>query len=170
VPATAVVPAGATGASFSETPVPTNLSEAVTITASFDGSTVSMSEQIAPWPAVSMVGPVTLSNNATATVTVRLAAPAMAGGAVVTLTSDDATAIPVPASVTVPAGGHQVSFTITNHHSGNPEAVGITAKFAAAAAYLTVSVPTEELCTPRVCPKGFHWDPDACSCEKGLPR
>lgn len=170
VPATAIVPAGATGVSFAETGFPTNLNEAVTIVASLNGSTVSMTEQVTAWPTVSMAGPDMLSNNGTATVTVSLAAPAGTGGAIVTLTTDDSSAIPVPASVTVPAGSHQATFPITNHYSGSPKYVSVTAKFAAAAAYLTVAVPNEAICKQIVCLRGFHWSQDDCSCKKGLPN
>ena len=114
VPASVTVPAWQTTATFTVTTTPVANSTAVTISASYGGTTRNASLTVLP-PAVSSLalsptsvlgGP--LGNS---TGTVSLNAPAPAGGAQIALTSSSGAAS-VPSSVTVPAGATQATFTI----------------------------------------------------------
>src|SRR2546422_9932062 len=70
---------------------------------------------VTPAPAATLssvsLNPVSVTSGSTSIGTVTLSAAAPAGGAVVTLSSSDATVAAVPASVTVPAGATSATFT-----------------------------------------------------------
>jgi uncharacterized protein (TIGR03437 family) len=119
VPPTVTVPAGATSVSFT---ISTSSVESVTpagITATANNS-VSETLTIQPAPAGAgegtilslVINPDTVAGGASATGTVTLAAPAPAGGILVTLASDNAAAA-VPASITVPQGQTTAQFAIS---------------------------------------------------------
>ena len=116
VPATMTVPAGATSGSFTFTAKPGVLSDTpVTITASLGNSTVQATVTITPASTVFLssltLNPSTLraGDNLNGTVTLNTAAPS--GGAVVTLSSSNATVATVQSSVTVQAGKTSANFS-----------------------------------------------------------
>lgn len=113
VPATVTVASGATAATFNVTTSGVSSNTTVRITASFATSSVGANLTVTP-PTLSAVNisPLTVSGGASATGTVVLSGVAPTGGAVVTL-SDTNAAASVPATVTVPAGTSQATFTIT---------------------------------------------------------
>jgi len=77
-----------------------------------------------PAPASLTLDPATVEPGGTSTATVTLSLPARPGGAVVTLESSDPTAATVPASLTIPEGQSEGTFTVTSLASSpNPGAV-----------------------------------------------
>jgi hypothetical protein len=166
------VPAGFAGTSVPVQLLPTPTAETVTITASYEGVALSTSFDVAAWPPLSLeLGDADyLDAGASATASVSLNTAAPAGGAVVALVSSDPSAVPVPATVTIPAGQKTATFTITNYYSGVPEHVSISAAYSGLTASSGLWVPEEPTCRPRQCPKGFYFDPDSCACVSGLPQ
>ena len=172
VPATVTVPAGSSGVTFPIGFLPTPNAGTVTVTASYEGVALSTKVGVAAWPplSVNLGAASALGNGASSTATVSLNTPAPAGGAVVTLSSSDPSAISVPASLTVRPGEKTAAVTITNHYSGLPEQVTIGASYNGLTASDALYVPKEPSCRPHTCPKGFHFDPDSCGCARGLPQ
>jgi hypothetical protein len=132
VPATVTVAAGATvSPAFPITTSPVAASTPITITATYNSTSVSTSLTVAPISLISM----TLSTSSTvggATVTanrVNLNGPAPTGGIAVTLASSDTNLATVPATVTVPAGASQAQFSITTVPVAAASQVTITASF-----------------------------------------
>ncbi len=171
VPSVVQIPAGSKGTSFNLTFLPTNRSGAVTITATYLGASVSTTVQFNPWPTVSLIlGASVLGTGYSTTATVSLNLPAPAGGAVVTLSSSDPASVPMPASITIPAGAQSKSFTITNSYAGAAKQVTLTATYSGATDSEVISVPTQWVCPARHCPAGTYWHQDDCACEPGLPN
>lgn len=71
---------------------------------------------------------------------VQLTALAPAGGAVITLTSSDPSAVPVPASVTVPAGQSVQQFRFVHGQVTEPTPVTVTAAYAGSTATTSITV------------------------------
>jgi hypothetical protein len=116
VPATVIVPASATTATF-DVSVGSNVgSGSATITASLIGS-----QQSAPfgYSIAGLAGPMVPPSGNTATWTVSLNGAAPTGGLVVGLTSSRTSVATVPASVTVPGGSSSATFPITMLSSGH---------------------------------------------------
>jgi len=166
LPSSVTVPAGFASASVPVQLLPIASPETVTVTASYGGVSLSTSFDVAAWPALSLDlgGSDYLDAGASATASVSLHAAAPAGGAVVALVSSDASAIPVPASVTIAPGQKTATFAITNYYSGLAEHVTITAGYGSATASNGLWVPEEPGCRPHKCPLGYYFDPDSCSC------
>jgi hypothetical protein len=118
IPASVTVPAGQTSQTFSvtQTVVPgTGMSAILQVTAAYQSSSAQGNLTINR-----PLGPTGLSFNPSSflggtsvTGTVTLSGPAPAGGAVVSLDSNNAALAKLPASVTVPAGQPSVNFTFT---------------------------------------------------------
>ena len=112
VPASVTVPAGASSVTF---PVATDAASAdclVTLTASFAGVTRTCQVTVKARALYAVrLTPATVTGGSVATGTVVLNAPALPGGAVVTLISSDPAA-EVPATVTVPAGAVTATFSV----------------------------------------------------------
>ena len=162
-PATVTVPEGSTYGGFPLSFPPTPKTENVTLTASYEGSSVSTTIGVQGWPPVTLdLGTTVLYSGDTATAKVTLNKPAPAGGANVALSSSDPSAVTVPASVTVPAGSFTGSFPATNNYSGPNKNVTVTASYAGSSAADGMTVAT---CAPRKCPTGSTWNPDDCQCE-----
>ncbi len=94
----------------------------------------------APPTTIEMLAPAsaTIPRGAKAALTITLDRPALAGGALVTLSSSDATTVSVPATVTVPAGARSVGVDATGVAPGGP--VDISASFGAATRMASVRV------------------------------
>ncbi len=141
VPASVVVAQGSTSATFAVATSAVAAAKAVTITATVSGKSASAVLNIN----AAVLSSLALSPNALAggssstanTVTLNAAAPA--GGAVVTLTSSDPSAV-TPASVTVAAGATSAKFTITTSTVAASTAVTITASYGSVTKTATLTV------------------------------
>ena len=154
VPASVTVLAGATTATFTVNTTTVAAVTAVTITATNGAVSKTATLTVIPaatGPALSTLtlsaASVTAGKTVTGTVTLTAAAPA--GGAVVTLASNNAAAT-VPATVTVAAGATTATFTVTANTVAAATAVTLTATYAGVSktAALTVNkAPTVTGCT-----------------------
>jgi hypothetical protein len=129
VPAMVTVAPGATQAQFTITSIKVTKTTDVTITATLNTTQFNFVVEIVP--SLSLAGlnclqaAVTVGNSVTCDVS--LSIPAPAGGQAVQLTSNNATALPVPASVTVPAGSSTQSFSLVGGAVTSPTQVTLTA-------------------------------------------
>jgi len=130
VPATVAFAAGATTGTFAATTSPVAGSTPVTITATYNSTSGTAILTVTP-PVVSSVGlnPTSVTGGSTSTGTVTLSAAAPTGGAVVTLSSDNAAAASVPASVAVAAAATTATFTVTSHPVASSTQVNISATY-----------------------------------------
>jgi hypothetical protein len=114
IPASVVVPAGASSASFNLIAADFSTSQTASLSAALNGATQTVS--------LSLLAPASLSSfqcattslaaNTTTACTIGLSAAAPSTGALVALSSNSS-GVSIPASVTVPAGATSVSFTAT---------------------------------------------------------
>ena len=129
VPATVAVPAGATQAQFTVSSSSVTKTTDVTLSASLNNSAVTFVVEIVP--SISLAGincqqtSVTSGNSLLCSVS--LSIPAPAGGQTVQLMSSNSTALPVPASVVVPAGSPSQSFILVGGTAGASTMVTLTA-------------------------------------------
>jgi hypothetical protein len=127
VPASITIAAGKSYGAFQITTTAVTLQTSVTLTATSGTQSVTATFIVNP---VSLDGleihPGHVTGGGTSTGTVRLSGPAPAGGTVITLASNSATAT-VPATVTIPAGQNSVAFTITTSTVTANTSVQITA-------------------------------------------
>ncbi len=112
VPSTVIVPAGASSVTFPVTGIPVATSQTVTISATYNGTTVTNTITINP-PRINSLtlDDVEVVGSLTRTGTVTLTSAAPAGGWQVSLGSNSSKAS-VPSTVTIPAGSTSVPFTI----------------------------------------------------------
>jgi hypothetical protein len=132
VPASVTVPAGKSSATFAITSVKTSTQTSVTLKATLGSTSKSVTLTVLASPAPSAVtfNPPTVPAGGTSIGTVTLDGPAPSSGAVVTLSSDLPTSAQVPASVTIPAGATQRTFTVTTSiNAFAPDAVAISASY-----------------------------------------
>lgn len=122
VPGSVTVPAGATQATFAVSTSAVTVTVSATVSAAYGGATRSAILTVtppapppAPAPTATLssisLSPTSISGGGTVTGTVLLTGPAPAGGAVIALTSSSPGIVPVPATVTVPAGATSARFT-----------------------------------------------------------
>ncbi len=128
VPASATVAAAATSTTFTATVAAVTVDASAQLTATLNGGSASTSlSLVAPvTPASLSCNPATLPAGATSTCTVTLNKPALGGGQVVTLSSDNAP-LSVPASATVAAGATSATFTATAGTPTKAQTVTVTA-------------------------------------------
>jgi len=113
VPSTISVPSARTRAAFTVSTRLVTATQRVTITASWNGSSVDVPLTLNPVTLGNLVLPgKVLGGPARHTASLRLTGPAPAGGLLVQLSSTAAEAIQVPASILVPEGRGSVSFDI----------------------------------------------------------
>ncbi len=115
VPATVTVASGATTATFSATAaasIPSNQSATVTATLGPSSQTASINLQAPVLVSGVVCNPTSLGQSAFSTCTVTTTQPALAGGASVTLASNN-TLLTVPATVTVASGATTATFNAT---------------------------------------------------------
>ena len=131
VPATVTVLAGATATAFSVATSPVASDTPVTITATHNTvtRTATLTVTAAAVAALSSVSvsPASVAGGASSTGTVTLSGSAPAGGAAVSLTSDNVAAAQVPASVTVAAGATTAAFEVTTSPVATDTSITITA-------------------------------------------
>jgi hypothetical protein len=88
--------------------------------------------------------PASLTAGASTTCTVSLTQPAPAGGSIVTLSSTNPAALPVPPSVTVPAGATSTTFTATAGTVATAQTATLTATLGGAFTSTTVTVASSQ--------------------------
>ncbi len=117
---TVTVASGRSTANFNMTVNSVTVNTAVTLTAAGGGVTKTRAITVTPANLAPLAfTPTSFTGGKTTKGTVSLYQVAPSGGAAVTLTSSAPGVLPVPASVTVPAGSKSVSFTLTSV-SGQP--------------------------------------------------
>jgi LmbE family N-acetylglucosaminyl deacetylase len=128
VPASVVVPAGATTATYPVATTSVTASANVTVSASFAGTTrnATLSLRVLQ-PSSVTVNPATVVGTTPSTGTVTLNVAALAGGFTVALSSNRTAAATVPPSVVVPEGGRTAIFPITTFAVTANTSVTITA-------------------------------------------
>src|SRR5436309_8704623 len=146
VPASVTVPGNATSATFTVSTSPVSTTTSVTISGSYNGTTLSASLTVTPAPPTLSslsLSPSSVTGGSSSTGTVTLSGPAPSGGAVVSLSSNNTGAATVPASVTVPAGSTSATFTVSTTPVGSTTVVTISGSYGATrTASLTVTPPT----------------------------
>jgi hypothetical protein len=143
VPATVTVPAGQTGISVSVTAGEVLASTAVRLTASLGSATVESSVTVLPRPpqlASFTPSPAAVESGSALSLAVSLTSPAPAGGTVVALSSSAPAILPVPATVTVPAGQTGISVSVTAGSVTASTTVTLSANLGAATITATVTV------------------------------
>ncbi len=130
VPSGVVVSAGATSATASVTTKGVGASSPVTISATFNGATLPAALTVTPAVLSQVtVTPAAVAGGASASGVVNLSGPAPPAGAVVALSSSDATTASVPASVTVASGAWGAAFTVTTTTVSVSKPITITAVY-----------------------------------------
>jgi hypothetical protein len=138
------VPAGAPSATFPVNTTVVAAPTAVTISASYGGVSKSATLTVTPSPLPTLssltLNPTSVIGGAqSSTGTVTLSGPAPAGGAQVTLASNNGPAS-VPSSVTVPAGATSATFTVGTSIVVVSTSVTISASYNGATQTATLSV------------------------------
>lgn len=129
VPASVTVAAGATTATFTPSSKNVTVAANVTITATYSGVSKTATLTVNPVAIASLgLNPGTLTGGSSSTATVTLNAAAPAGGAVVSLASNQASAT-VPASLTIAAGATSGTFTVSTSSVTSMVTASITATY-----------------------------------------
>lgn len=140
VPASVTVPAGSSSTTFTVATSATATDKTVTIKSArgpaFGSATLTLR---APLVSSISVNPSTVTGGAATTAKVTLTGPAPVGGVTVYLSSTSSSA-PVPASVTVPQGASQVSFTINTLPTTIDKSVTLKAARGSSSATTTLTV------------------------------
>jgi hypothetical protein len=139
VPANVTVAAGATTGTFTISTSGVATTTAVTITASYSGTNQTATLTVTPLLSSVALSPSSVFGGSNSTGTITLAGPAPAGGAVVTLASNNAAAT-VPASVTVAAGATTGTFTISTSGVATTTVATITATYSGTNQTATLTV------------------------------
>ncbi|MDR3692251.1 MAG: hypothetical protein P4L46_22910 [Fimbriimonas sp.] len=143
VPATVSIPAGTTSSTFKITTISVTSNVFVSITASQGAVSVSAGLSVMTQPLDSVVvSPASVIGGASATGTIHLKYPALAGGMTVGLSSSSAL-VKTPSSVTVAAGSSSATFTASTSSVGSATTATITATYGSSTktATLTVNPP-----------------------------
>ncbi len=122
----------ASSATFSITTFNVASSTNVTITAVYNGTTKTATLTVTPAPpALSglSVDPATVVATSTANGTATLNQPAPTGGAIVALSSSDASVASVPSSITIPAGSTSGTFSVTTYSVPADSSVTISGSY-----------------------------------------
>ncbi len=142
-PATVTVPAGATTAAFLMTTSDVSANTSVSISAVYRGVTRTASLTVTAITLTSVTpNPTSVVGGNPSTGTVVLSGPAPYGGAIIGLTSNNASA-QVPVTVTIPAGATQGTFTITTSSVTRNTSARISARYRGVVRHTTLTI------TPR---------------------
>jgi WD40 repeat protein len=154
VPSSIVVQQNDTTALFPVTTFSVSSPTVVTITASFNGLTRSVSLTVNPaiQPKAVAFAPATLQGGQDAVGVVTLKSPAYAGGAVVSLVSAFPGAVSVPSTVTVPAGKTSVHFPVQTGPVSAVTPVTVTATAAGATVKGTITVAPATMAALTILP------------------
>jgi hypothetical protein len=128
VPANVTVAAGATTGTFTISTSGVAITTVVTITATYSGVNQTATLTVTPLLSSVALSPSSVFGGSSSTGTITLAGPAPAGGAVVTLASNNAAAT-VPASVTVAAGATSGTFAVSTSGVATTTVATITATY-----------------------------------------
>ncbi len=143
VPASVVVPAGSTSATFSISTFAISTGTTVTLSASAGGVTTSADLTVLPAAGASLssvtVSPASIQGGTAVTGTATLTAPAPSGGALVTLSSNSAVAS-VASGITIPAGSSSATFTVTTAATSSSTPVTIAAAYGGVTQSATLTV------------------------------
>jgi hypothetical protein len=141
VPASVVVPAGATTVTFLITTATAESPTEITISTHGSAGFAQSRLMVLP-PAVRAVtlAPSHVAGGRTAEVTVTLYDPAPAGGAAIALAGDDPSLLTLPASVLVPAGETFATFTVTTARVEETRHVTVTAYYGGASRGVDLTV------------------------------
>ncbi len=171
VPASVTVAAGVGGTTTPITVNPSPVAQAVTLTGSYGGHSVTTAVNVASSPALSVsIDAITLSVGEATNVHLSLNNPAPAGGAAIALSSSNPGAIAVPAAATIGAGAYSTAFPVTDNYASGPHVATISASYDGASASDSVTVYTAPpRCIPRSCTRFQHWDSTRCQCVAGIP-
>ena len=134
VPASVVIAAGSSTATFPVTSVQTTTQTSVTVTATFPGTpptTSAATVTVLASPTVSSLtlAPTAVTGGASSTATVTLSGPAPAGGASVTLASTNPSVASVPATLSIAQGASTGTFTVTTTVQTFTAAASISASY-----------------------------------------
>jgi hypothetical protein len=146
VPASVTVAAGASSATFSVNTSGVSANTGVTITATYAGVSRTTTLTVTPTPTTTAslstvsVSPTSVVGGTTAQGTITLTGGAPSGGAVVTLSSANTSAVSVPASVTVAAGASSATFSVNTSAVTANTGVTITATYAGVSRTTTLTV------------------------------
>jgi len=156
VPASVTIAQGAASAAFSATAAAVSATTTVTLVASLNGTSQSVSLQLAPPPppppppaappTVSSLAcsPTTLASHASAVCTVTLSAAAPSGGSTVLISVTRKAPLTVPASATVPGGSTSASFSVLAGSISSNQTVTLKASLngTSAGCSLSLTAPT----------------------------
>ena len=140
VPVSVTIPAGQSSATFEITTQPVAENTTVTLSATAGDSTRYAQFNLIPPSARISATPRTVIGGAVVTLAVTLDGPAPAGGTIVSLSSDNAAILPVPANVTVLEGQFSASVEVTSVPTQERSTVVVIASTAAQSAMTTVLV------------------------------
>ena len=144
VPASATVAQGANAVTFAIATAVVAQTTAATLTASYNGTnattTFTVNPALPPTLTKLTLNPTTVSGGNPSVGTVTLAAPAPAGGALVTLKSSNPAAAAVPPSVLVAAGATTQTFTVTTAVLKRSAAPVISATYAGVKKTATLTI------------------------------
>jgi hypothetical protein len=169
VPASVTVPAGSTSRTFTATvgTITANLSSVVTATAGGGSRTFTLSAVAPATLSTLACSPATVLSGQTTICTVTLSKAATSAFAV-TLTSSNGTALPVPASVSVPSGSSSASFTATAGTVISNQAATVTATAGGVSRSSTVTVGALPMVSGLVCAPATVSTPGAANCTVTL--
>jgi hypothetical protein len=161
LPASVAVPGGSSFVTFRFVTGQVDTPTTVTMTATIGSISTTKSFTVSPSSLRSLDGmPFRQNGGVPLGATVMLNGQAPAGGAVVSLSSSSPAAQP-PASVTVPAGGESVSFTMPTSQVSADTPVTITATWRGASVQATTTL------TPQPAPTSITLDPTTTSGSSG---
>ncbi len=151
VPASVTVAAAATTASFNATTGTLASNQTATVTATYNRSTGTASISLAPVLVSSLAcNPSSLGSNSTSACTVTLTKAAPAGGALVTLSSNN-TSLTVPASVTGAAAATTASFNATTGTLASNQTATVTATYNSSTGTASISLVASVLVSSLAC-------------------
>jgi len=144
VPATVVIAAGATTASFAVTTIGVGIASITASATNFAAATVQVQSLIPPTLSITSAKLVDVVGNNFA-LTINSTNAAGAGGLVVSLFSSNATVVTVPASVTIPAGAKTVNVPVPAVATGAATITAQAPTFVSGSAALTVRPITQNV-------------------------
>jgi hypothetical protein len=158
VPASVTIPSGKSSATFTITTVMVGASQSGTLSAKYGAITKTAALTVRPAALLSVtLNPASVAGGNNVTGTATLDGPALAGGAVVTL-SDNLTTATTPASVTIAANARSATFTITTSVVAAKQVGTVTASRGGVTktAALTVRLPSVQsiVVSPNPIPGG----------------
>jgi len=143
VPATVTVPGGSTMTTFTATAGTVSANQSAVITATYNGSSQTVTVNVVAMTSLSSLSctPASISSGGTAACTVTLFGTAGSGGLVVTLSSN-ASALSVPATVTIASGSSLANFTASAGTVTTAQTAVVTASANGTSETVSISLQT----------------------------